>query len=122
MFEKLQKARQQARERGELRRLLDDCRKLLTERGESNSVAIATRVIERYRALPADAVHALFTVLAAEFDPMAGGFPVPPMPGQEFTYTSRRSLAQGSTIVQEPAAPSVTSADEQPTPEEDTHA
>jgi NADH-quinone oxidoreductase subunit H len=60
--------------------------------------------------------------LAAEFDPMAGGFPVPPMPGQEFTYTSRRSLAQGSTIVQEPAAPSVTSADEQPTPEEDTHA
>ena len=60
--------------------------------------------------------------LAAEFDPMAGGFPVPPMPGQEFTYTSRRSLAQGSTIVQEPAAPSVTSADEQLTPEEDTHA
>jgi NADH-quinone oxidoreductase subunit H len=41
--------------------------------------------------------------LVAEFDPMAGGFPVPPMPGQQFTYTSRRSLAQGTTIVQEPA-------------------
>jgi NADH-quinone oxidoreductase subunit H len=38
---------------------------------------------------------------AEEFDPMAGGFPVPPMPGQQFTYTSRRSLAQGTTIVQE---------------------
>ncbi len=34
------------------------------------------------------------------FDPMAGGFPVPPLPGQEFTYTSRmsqRSLA-GATV------------------------
>jgi NADH-quinone oxidoreductase subunit H len=40
--------------------------------------------------------------LATPFDPLAGGFPVPPMPGQEFTYTSRRSMAQGTTIVQEP--------------------
>ena len=32
---------------------------------------------------------------------MAGGFPVPPMPGQEFTYTSRREMARGTTIVQE---------------------
>jgi NADH-quinone oxidoreductase subunit H len=40
--------------------------------------------------------------LATPFDPMAGGFPVPPMPGQEFTFTSRRAMAQGTTIVQEP--------------------
>jgi NADH-quinone oxidoreductase subunit H len=40
----------------------------------------------------------------AEFEPKAGGFPVPPLPGQQFVYTSRRSLAQGTTIVQEPAA------------------
>ena len=72
MFEKIQKARRDARDRSELERLLADCRKLLTERGESNSVAIATRVIERYRTLPADAVHALFSVLAAEFDPDPG--------------------------------------------------
>jgi hypothetical protein len=36
---------------------------------------------------------------------MAGGFPVPPMPGQTFTYTSRRAMAQSTTIVQEPVAP-----------------
>ncbi|HAN71963.1 MAG TPA: NADH-quinone oxidoreductase subunit NuoH, partial [Actinobacteria bacterium] len=40
---------------------------------------------------------------AAPFDPMAGGFPVPPLPGQSFTYTSRRAAAQGTTIMQEPA-------------------
>jgi NADH-quinone oxidoreductase subunit H len=51
--------------------------------------------------------------LVATFDPMAGGFPVPPMPGQQFTYTSRRSVAQGTTIVQEPAvmAPDASSDD-----------
>jgi len=27
------------------------------------------------------------------FDPYAGGYPVPPLPGQEFTYTSRRAKA-----------------------------
>ena len=37
----------------------------------------------------------------APFEPMAGGFPVPPMPGQQFTYTSRREMARGTTIVQE---------------------
>ena len=36
------------------------------------------------------------------FDPMASAFPVPPMPGQQFTYTSRRAMAAGTTIVQEP--------------------
>jgi len=39
----------------------------------------------------------------APFEAAAGGFPVPPMPGQTFTYTSRRELAQGTTIVQERA-------------------
>ena len=38
---------------------------------------------------------------ARGFDPLEAGFPVPPMPGQSFTYTSRRSMAQGTTIVQE---------------------
>ena len=34
------------------------------------------------------------------FDPMAAGHPVPPMPGQQFTYTPRRSMTAG-TLVQE---------------------
>lgn len=31
------------------------------------------------------------------FDPYAGGYPVPPLPGQQFTYTSRRAAA-GETV------------------------
>jgi len=56
------------------------------------------------------------------FDPMAGGFPVPPLPGQSFTYTSRRAAAGGTTIVQESATPAVVS--DEPadvTDEEGTH-
>ena len=34
---------------------------------------------------------------AKPFDPYAGGYPVPPLPGQEFTFTSRRALA-GATV------------------------
>ena len=62
------------------------------------SWAISVRQERRYRAEAAEAE----ATLAAEFDPMAGGFPVPPMPGQQLSYTSRRELAQGTTIVQEP--------------------
>ncbi len=57
---------------------------------------------------------------AAPFDPMAAGFPVPPLPGQSFTYTSRRAAAQGTTIVQEPAV--VPTDDAADTDGEDTHA
>jgi NADH-quinone oxidoreductase subunit H len=53
---------------------------------------------------------------AAAFDPMEAGFPVPPMPGQSFSYTSRRSAIQGTTIVQEPPATSESS--DEPTGEE----
>jgi NADH-quinone oxidoreductase subunit H len=38
---------------------------------------------------------------ARGFDPMESGFPVPPLPGQSFTFTSRRAMAQGTTVVQE---------------------
>ncbi|MBI1350456.1 MAG: NADH-quinone oxidoreductase subunit NuoH [Actinomycetales bacterium] len=40
----------------------------------------------------------------ATFDPMEANYPVPPLPGQSFTFTSRRAAAQGTTIVQEPPA------------------
>jgi len=32
--------------------------------------------------------------LSQPFDPFAGGFPVPPLPGQEFIYTSRRAAVR----------------------------
>ncbi len=64
------------------------------------SWVISARQERRYKA----EVEAEEAALAADFDPMAGGFPVPPMPGQTLTFTSRRELAQGTTIVQEPVA------------------
>jgi malonyl-CoA decarboxylase len=72
VLERLQQARREARERGELSRLAADCRKLLTERGESNSVAIASQAIERYRRLSPEATRQFFDLLATEFDPDPG--------------------------------------------------
>ena len=43
------------------------------------------------------AEHAQEEARAAEpFDPYAGGFPVPPLPGQTFEYTSRRAMGAGA--------------------------
>ena len=44
-------------------------------------------------------------IQARDFDPMAGGFPVPPMPGQQPVTTSRRtaSLTATATVVQQEA-------------------
>jgi NADH-quinone oxidoreductase subunit H len=48
-------------------------------------------------------------------DAAAGGFPVPPMPGQEFTITTRRSMAASTTIVADRAVTeAVTSEQENP--------
>lgn len=83
---------------------------------------IQSRQERRQRALD----EAEAAAAAAPFDPMAGGFPVPPLPGQSFTYTSRRAAAQGTTIVQESvvteALPADAAGDEQVDSEgEDNH-
>ena len=72
MFEKIKQARRNARERVELTRLVDDCKLLLGEKGESNSVAIAARALDHYEQLGAEAQHAFFEVLANNFDPDPG--------------------------------------------------
>ena len=72
MFERFLQARQHERDRSELGLLLKDCRQLLTERGESNSLAIASRALSRYQALSADARQQFFDVLASDFDPDPG--------------------------------------------------
>ncbi|MCO5102275.1 MAG: malonyl-CoA decarboxylase [Burkholderiaceae bacterium] len=71
MFERLLQVGRDVRERSDLRGLLDDCRQLLTARGESNSLVIAARALERYRRLSPEAAARFFDALASEFDPDA---------------------------------------------------
>jgi len=72
VFERLRQVRRDARQRSDLRGLLDDCRQLLTAHGESNSLVIAARAIERYARLSDDAAARFFEVLATDFDPDPG--------------------------------------------------
>ena len=72
MFERIRQVRRNARERVDLTRLLELCRQLLTERGESNSVTLASQAMERYRSLSPEALDRFFEVLALEFDPDPG--------------------------------------------------
>jgi malonyl-CoA decarboxylase len=72
VFEKIKQARRNARERIELTRLIDDCKQLLSERGEANSVAIATRALDHYSNLTSEGRERFFEVLANNFDPDPG--------------------------------------------------
>lgn len=83
----------------------------------AGSWIIQARQDRRQRALDEAEAEAA----AAPFDPMAGGFPVPPLPGQSFTYTSRRAAAQGTTIVQERAAEVVAEEDDDTSDGEDNN-
>jgi malonyl-CoA decarboxylase len=72
VFERFLQARQHERDRSELGLLLKDCRQLLTEQGEANSLAIAARAVGRYRNLSAPGRQQFFEVLASDFDPDPG--------------------------------------------------
>jgi malonyl-CoA decarboxylase len=72
MFERLAIVRRNARDRVDLKRLVDDCRQILGVRGEANSVAIAAMAIERCGRLSADGMHQFFQALAEEFNPDPG--------------------------------------------------
>jgi malonyl-CoA decarboxylase len=72
MFERLALVRRNARDRVDLKRLVDDCRQILGVRGESNSVAIAALAIERCGRLSSDGMHQFFQALAEEFNPDPG--------------------------------------------------
>lgn len=72
MFERLRQARQSARARGDLAKVVEACRQLLTERGEANSIEIATRAIDGFRQLSPEGVREFFGVLAADYDPDPG--------------------------------------------------
>lgn len=72
MFERFLLARQHERDRSELGLLLKDCRQLLTERGETNSLAIAARALARYEIISPNSRQQFFDVLASDFDPDPG--------------------------------------------------
>jgi malonyl-CoA decarboxylase len=72
MLDLLRQMRRDSAERDDVWRLQQICRRLLTERGESNSQAIAALALENWRALDTDGTHRFFKVLAAEFDPDPG--------------------------------------------------
>lgn len=59
---------------------------------------------------------------AKPFDPYAGGYPVPPLPGQEFTFTSRRALAGATVAGTAVTATDVSEAVSGDAPEEDGNA
>jgi malonyl-CoA decarboxylase len=52
-----------------LRSLMLDCKRLLSERGEANSVAIARQLVERFSALPEAAQDGFFERLSRDFSP-----------------------------------------------------
>ncbi len=52
MLDELRQAARRASGDRALRKLLADCKRLLSERGEANSVAIAAALVERLTALP----------------------------------------------------------------------
>jgi malonyl-CoA decarboxylase len=72
MLDVIRNLRRDGTDRDDVWKLAHACRQLLTERGESNSRALAGAAIERWRKLDADGMHRFFKVLAADFDPDPG--------------------------------------------------
>ncbi|HWI12515.1 MAG TPA: malonyl-CoA decarboxylase [Burkholderiaceae bacterium] len=69
MLEELKNAARKVQGERELRGLMVDCRRLMSERGEANSVAIARQLLARYGELPDEQRHAFFERLAHDFSP-----------------------------------------------------
>jgi malonyl-CoA decarboxylase len=69
MLDELRLAAARQRANHHLRTLLVGCRRLLSERGETNSMAIARDLVERIDLLPAEQLDAFFAYLASELGP-----------------------------------------------------
>src|SRR5436190_4959088 len=69
MLEGLRTAARQVGHERALRGLLIDCKRLLSERGEANSVAIARDLVARFAALPEDQQGTFFERLSRDFSP-----------------------------------------------------
>jgi malonyl-CoA decarboxylase len=53
---------------GGFSRLVDACNQLVSERGQANLYALATAVVEGWQEQSRERHHAIFSVLATEFD------------------------------------------------------
>ena len=69
MLDELKNAARNLNGARQLRGLLIDCRRLLSERGEANSVAIARDLVARFRELPDAAQATFFERLSRDFSP-----------------------------------------------------
>jgi malonyl-CoA decarboxylase len=69
MLDEIKSAARKVNSARHLRGLLIDCRRLLSERGEANSVAIARNVVARFRELPEDEQAGFFERLSRDFSP-----------------------------------------------------
>ncbi|HEY0821540.1 MAG TPA: malonyl-CoA decarboxylase [Rhizobacter sp.] len=69
MLEELKTAARRVSDGRQLRSLMIDCRRLLSERGEANSVAIARQLVARFSALPEEQQAGFFDKLSTDFSP-----------------------------------------------------
>jgi malonyl-CoA decarboxylase len=69
MLDELRNAARKVNGAHQLRGLIIDCKRLLSERGEANSVVIARDLMARFRALPEDQQASFFERLSRDFSP-----------------------------------------------------
>jgi malonyl-CoA decarboxylase len=69
MLDGLKSAARRVGDDRQLRSLMLDCKRLLSERGEANSVAIARQLVARFAALPDDQQGGFFSRLSRDFSP-----------------------------------------------------
>ena len=69
MLDELRNAARKVNGAHQLRGLIIDCKRLLSERGEANSVVIARDLMARFRALPEDQQVSFFERLSRDFSP-----------------------------------------------------
>ncbi len=69
MLDGLRNAARKVGDERALRSLMSDCKRLLSERGEANSVAIARSLVERFSALPDPQQAGFFEHLSRDFSP-----------------------------------------------------
>ncbi len=69
MLEEIKSAARKANDARRLRGLIDDCRQLMSARGEANSVALARELVDHFEALSDPLRRSFFARLASDFSP-----------------------------------------------------